>query len=1067
MCVCAVLIADEIDSEGKILPTSNDSGALYWTSAAEPTLVLTFRRCIPLRNIRELLLGRESQVFKSPACLACNPAVCFTIRCDEMQLDLECVDEVQAVSWLLGIVNMMLQDNNRKLIASDDSPLATTPRNSETAPNDAPASTLAPPQALLTNGRRSTRRFSVMPAQPHEVDQAHRRVSVAWFNAAQGDAVALEAVQRHRATLKPPRQNILHFAATACKACLYALPREPACCNSLFFSTGLCDTERPPSITFKKSQLDYNVVRPFHVSLSSIHSTPLAASHMRCIAADLSDLSVRSRCAGRQNLKDSFEHFKSDMQSTIHGLSSYMTDSILRLSAVTAAQQQHIATLNTQHAHTTAEHASTITRIQSELYNEQRKRKTLQNKVIDLQGNIRVYCRVRPINEREKSDGDEAVVDCSTETTLTIADKAAATTKAYEFDRVFDPQSSQEDVYRDVAPFVQSAVDGYSVCVFAYGQTGSGKSYTMEGSAQDKGVNYRALTDLFALTRVDEHRSSPFSPYHAAAAGGASPTATDAVPPNLFLYLISVSIVEIYNEQIVDLLVKRRDQRPLDIKQSPNSEGGVYIPDLTETTVSSVADVHRLLQDTAYPNRHVSATGMNEHSSRSHCLLFVRVVGTNWVTEEKTFGRLVLIDLAGSERLTRSGVSGQGVKEAQCINQSLSALGNCLNALQSKAAHIPYRNSKLTYLLSDCLGGSSKCLMFCQLSPAGSSYGESVCSLGFAVRARSVELGVATKRNAGGDEVKKVKGQVKEERKEKEKWINETTKAKQTLVAKESEVAEKAEAVARLMRELKEKEREVAVMKEREAEREKELVALRDAMKKKDKKRVEWPDTKRLQSPTINERERDQENVNVTPALSASMAALLKPTISVQVSSVVMSPLKELNKKRKDSPIEEDNSVVPVKRKVGTAEPAVMEMSSTGSAITPTTAANPASTAASTAAPQAHSRIGAALREKYRKAATPSTTTASSTTTATTSSPVSHAASERKPFVSSRMADLAVSQQVLGSAASSLRSEMVAVKRAAAAASVVESRKVKVSRPLLTTPSTTRYVSRSEREWRA
>ena len=203
-------VSDEINSDGKILPTSNDSGALYWTSAAEPSLTLTFRRCIPLRNIRELLLGRESQVFKSAACLSCNPAVCFTIRCDEMQLDLECADEVQAVSWLLGIVNMMLQDNNRKLIASDDTPTAQAQRDSDGAADasiDALAATLAPPQPTVQGGRRSTRRFSVMPAQPHEVDQLHRRVSVAWFNAAQGDAGALEVVQKHRATLKPPRHN--------------------------------------------------------------------------------------------------------------------------------------------------------------------------------------------------------------------------------------------------------------------------------------------------------------------------------------------------------------------------------------------------------------------------------------------------------------------------------------------------------------------------------------------------------------------------------------------------------------------------------------------------------------------------------------------------------------------------------------------------------------------------------------------------------------------------------------------------------------------------------------------
>ena len=161
--------------------------------------------------------------------------------------------------------------------------------------------------------------------------------------------------------------------------------------------------------------------------------------------------------------------------------------------------------------------------------------------------------------------------------------------------------------------------------------------------------------------------------------------------------------------------------------------------------VDSVESLQTLLTKQAYPNRSIGNTNMNEHSSRSHCILSIKVAGFHAAKDAVVMGRLVLIDLAGSERLSKSGVTGAALKAAQCINQSLSALGNVFNALQAKLSHIPYRNSKLTHLLANCLGGQSKVIMFCCLSPSADNYSESLCSLGFASRARSIELGSAKK----------------------------------------------------------------------------------------------------------------------------------------------------------------------------------------------------------------------------------------------------------------------------------------------------------------------------------
>ena len=170
----------------------------------------------------------------------------------------------------------------------------------------------------------------------------------------------------------------------------------------------------------------------------------------------------------------------------------------------------------------------------------------------------------------------------------------------------------------------------------------------------------------------------------------------------------------------------------------------VYVEGLVECEVKNSRDVEDLMS-LAGKNRTVANNNVNEHSSRSHLVLSCVVEGSNSVTGTKTTGKLNLIDLAGSERLKNTGATGQRLKEAQCINKSLSALGDVINSLGGAAKHVPYRNSKLTFLLQDSLRSNAKVLMFVNINPAPKSAGESICSLNFAAWCRAVMLGKAKK----------------------------------------------------------------------------------------------------------------------------------------------------------------------------------------------------------------------------------------------------------------------------------------------------------------------------------
>ncbi|KAL1184291.1 hypothetical protein V6Z11_A01G034200 [Gossypium hirsutum] len=349
-----------------------------------------------------------------------------------------------------------------------------------------------------------------------------------------------------------------------------------------------------------------------------------------------------------------------------------------------------------------------------------KERKELYNKVLELKGNIRVFCRCRPLNSEEIAAGASLAIDFESvkDGELTVISNGAPK-KTFRFDAVFGPQAEQADVFQDTAPFATSVLDGYNVCIFAYGQTGTGKTFTMEGTKEARGVNFRTLEELFHV--INERQK-------------------------LYRYEISVSALEVYNEQIRDLLVSGSQQstmaKRLEIRQV--GEGMHHVPGLVEAHVNNMNEVWEVLQ-TGSNARAVGSTNANEHSSRSHCIHCVMVKGENLLNGECTKSKLWLVDLAGSERVAKTDVLGERLKETQNINRSLSALGDVISALATKSSHIPFRNSKLTHLLQDSLGGDSKTLMFVQISPNENDLGETLCSLNFASRVRGIELGQAKK----------------------------------------------------------------------------------------------------------------------------------------------------------------------------------------------------------------------------------------------------------------------------------------------------------------------------------
>ncbi|XP_042482259.1 kinesin-like protein KIN-14C isoform X2 [Macadamia integrifolia] len=362
----------------------------------------------------------------------------------------------------------------------------------------------------------------------------------------------------------------------------------------------------------------------------------------------------------------------------------------------------------------------------------ERLRKKLHNTILELKGNIRVFCRVRPLLPDDGAGSEMTVISypTSTEALGRGIDLVQSGHKhPFTFDQVFTHEASQKDVFVEISQLVQSALDGYKVCIFAYGQTGSGKTYTMMGkpeAPEQKGLIPRSLEQIFQTSQ--------------------------SLLSQGWKYKMQASMLEIYNETIRDLLSTNRSSGP-DSSRADNcvagkqyairhdANGNTHVSDLTIVDVCGIKEVSSLLRQAAQ-SRSVGKTQMNEQSSRSHFVFTLRISGVNESTEQQVQGVLNLIDLAGSERLGKSGSTGDRLKETQAINKSLSHLSDVINSLAKKEEHIPYRNSKLTHLLQPCLGGDSKTMMFVNISPDPSSVGESLCSLRFAARVNACEIGI-------------------------------------------------------------------------------------------------------------------------------------------------------------------------------------------------------------------------------------------------------------------------------------------------------------------------------------
>ena len=357
--------------------------------------------------------------------------------------------------------------------------------------------------------------------------------------------------------------------------------------------------------------------------------------------------------------------------------------------------------------------------------------------------NLKVAIRVRPPLSRETEEGipfRSIAIVSQDQKSISLAEYLGAELDEIErqrewveqpnlfqlhrftFDQVFDLDSNQIDVYTLTAkPAVQSVLEGYNSTIFAYGQTGTGKTYTMEGftfnqNDPNRGIIQRTIEDIFNYIMTTSSENTKF--------------------------IIRASYLQIYNEFISDLL--KPEKKNLQIRE--DKKKGIYVDLLSEWAVRNPVDLYALLKrGTSY--RTTSATNMNDVSSRSHAVFVITVeqmttetINGQTHTQIKV-GKLNLVDLAGSERVRVTGATGQQLEESKKINKSLSCLGNVINALtdQKNRIHIPYRDSKLTRLLEDSLGGNCKTTMIAMISPAHDAFNESLSTLYFAQRAKKIQ----------------------------------------------------------------------------------------------------------------------------------------------------------------------------------------------------------------------------------------------------------------------------------------------------------------------------------------
>lgn len=331
---------------------------------------------------------------------------------------------------------------------------------------------------------------------------------------------------------------------------------------------------------------------------------------------------------------------------------------------------------------------------------------------------VKVVVRCRPMNQKEIAQGHQRIIEMNVKKgTIEINNpaKKEEVPRMFTYDSVYDWNSKQIDLYDETfRQLVDSVLEGYNGTIFAYGQTGTGKTFTMEGVRSDpvlRGVIPNSFEHIFTHIARTQNQQ----------------------------YLVRASYLEIYQEDIRDLLSKDQSRR-LELKERPDT--GVYVKDLQSFVCKSVKEIEHVM-NVGNQNRAVGATNMNEHSSRSHAIFIVTIECSEPGADGENHirvGKLNMVDLAGSERQTKTGATGERLKEATKINLSLSALGNVISALvDGKSTHVPYRDSKLTRLLQDSLGGNARTVMVANIGPASYNFEETITTLRYANRAKNIK----------------------------------------------------------------------------------------------------------------------------------------------------------------------------------------------------------------------------------------------------------------------------------------------------------------------------------------
>ncbi|XP_030559398.1 protein claret segregational [Drosophila novamexicana] len=558
-------------------------------------------------------------------------------------------------------------------------------------------------------------------------------------NTATGSESTTGMCRTARAGSAPARR--LNVAATAPAATTRPLPRTAASTNKAKPATGTAGggaaTAAPKRIAPYDFKARFHDLLEKHKVLKSKYEkqvddmgeleslpTQLEESQTKLIQTEsmLKHTQTEKECLQRQlkqqverietitstlgRTKDELDQLKVAHQSikTDHdNLSTEVLDLRLRNEELMRSNEQLAADLST---------------CREQLFQSNIERKELHNTIMDLRGNIRVFCRVRPPLDFELGRlscswtyHDEATVELQS---IDSQAKNKMGQQIFTFDQVFHPNSTQNNIFEMVAPLIQSALDGYNICIFAYGQTGSGKTYTMDGVPDNVGVIPRTVDLLF--DSIKNYRNLGWE------------------------YVIKATFLEIYNEVLYDLLSD--EQKEMEIRMAKNSsKNDIYVSNITVETVTDPNHLRQLME-TAKMNRSTASTVGNERSSRSHAVTKLELIGQHAEKQEMSVGSINLVDLAGSE----SPKTSVRMTETKNINRSLSELTNVILALLQKQDHIPYRNSKLTHLLMPALGGNSKTLMFINVSPFQDCFQESVKSLRFAASVNSCKVAKA-KRN--------------------------------------------------------------------------------------------------------------------------------------------------------------------------------------------------------------------------------------------------------------------------------------------------------------------------------